>query len=176
MHYSPPPLEAAVCPSSSRPAGKALNPRGASGFPAASPSSPARDSRTPVSRSARNNGQSFFWSVLPRLSDNSRGAGSEAPKDGVVVVTGERTRLETAVVREWMHHVFVCVPRSVSRRHRSVQQHELPGADPSSSVHLQRRPPCDRADRGGPQAPQGSSQGQITHELHTHLSSSLISR
>lgn len=77
------------------------------------------------------------------------------------------TRLETAAIvtaaRAWTHHVFVRVPGSVFRRHRSVQQHQFPGTDQTSSVHLQRRYSSHQSDRGSPQTPQSASQGQSSN-------------
>lgn len=80
------------------------------------------------------------------------------------------TRLETAAIvtaaRAWMHHVFVCVPGSVFRRHRSVQQHQFPGTDQTSSLHLQRRYSSHQSDRRSAQTPQSSSQGQTAAETY----------
>lgn len=144
VHYSHRPLKAAVSPSS-LPAGKALNPRGASGCPAPSP---ARD--TDTQRSARDGTELLlaagrYFHICP-IAAAQRRTNADPAKVPLTVLCccryrGGRTRLETAAAaaRAWMHHVFVCVPGSVSRRHRSVQQHQFPRTDPTSSLHLQRR-------------------------------------
>lgn len=62
----------------------------------------------------------------------------------------------------WRHHGHVCLQGSVLRRHRSVQQHQLPRTDETPAVHLQRGYPPHQPVSRRPPAPQSPTQGKIT--------------
>ena len=67
----------------------------------------------------------------------------------------------------WMRHGHVCVPGSVFRRHRSVQQHQLPRAHQTASVHLQGGHPPHQPVSRGPPAPQSPAQGRTCPTPHS---------
>lgn len=125
-------------------AAEALYPRGASDCPAASAAF-GRDARHWRSSDP----PAGLYLLFSRLCARWRSC---------VVVTGERARAYVS----WTHHVVVCLSGSVFRRHRSVQQHELPRTDQTSGVHVQRGYTPDQPARGDPQTPQSSTQSEQT--------------
>lgn len=57
------------------------------------------------------------------------------------------------------YHGFVRVQGAVSRRHRSVQQHQFPGAYPATALHLQRGHTAHQPACRSVQTPQSAAKG-----------------